>query len=76
MALMGDPYRKIALKLDQIDWVARHSEFLSSEALSKAIFAMRELAKESNFSKADHSSLVSVTICNLIRHQTKLATSD
>jgi hypothetical protein len=58
-----------------MDWVARNTEFLSPEATTHAIAAIKEVSLEPHYVKALHKSYVSVTILQLLRHYKQVTNS-
>ena len=61
-------------KMDWMDWLARNSEFLSPEAITKCLTSFKNLynfedvAQRNSFIKAKHASNSVLTVANLIAH--------
>ena len=51
-----------------MDWLGRNSEFLSPEAITKAIVAFKEVTADPSYAKAHHDSGCVTTIVHLIKH--------
>ena len=64
--------------MNLMDWLARNSEFLSPEAITKCLLAYKELynfdnvAQRNSYIKAKHASEAILTVGNLISHTRKL----
>ena len=65
-------------KMNLMDWLARNSEFLSPEAITKCLLAYKELynfenlAQRNTYIKAKTNSEAIITVSNLINHANKL----
>ena len=65
-------------KMNLMDWLARSSEFLSPEAITKCLLAYKELynyenvAQRNAYIKAKHTSEAVLTVSNLIAHTRKM----
>ena len=69
-------------KMNLMDWLARNSEFLSPEAITKCLMAYKELynfenlAQRNTYIKAKTNSEAIITVSNLINHANKLQRGD